>query len=58
MNKNQLEFTTILNDSFAQYERRIIAYIAENKDKYEGFARMITPGAYTDDEIYSRIAKP
>jgi len=56
MNKKQLEFTTILNDSFAQYERRIAAYIFANKEKYEGFARIITPGAYTDDEIYSRIA--
>lgn len=56
MNKKQLEFTTILNDAFAQYERRIAAYMFANKEKYEGYARVITPGAYTDDEIYSRIA--
>lgn len=55
MNKKQLEFTTILNDAFAQYERRIAQYMFENKEKYEGFARVITPGAYTDDEIFHRI---
>lgn len=56
MNKKQLEFTTILNDAFAQYERRIAAYMFANKEKYESFARIITPSSYTDAAIYSRIA--
>ena len=56
MTPKQLAFTTILNDAFAQYERRIASYMFENKEKYEGFARVITPGSYTDDEIFHRIA--
>lgn len=56
MNRKQLEFTTILNDVFAQYERRIAQYIFANKEKYEGFAHVITPGKYTDDEIFYRVA--
>lgn len=56
MKKAQLEFTTILNDAFAQYERRIVAYIFANKLKYEGFAQVITPDLTSPDAIYSRIA--
>lgn len=56
MKKPQLEFTTILNDAFAQYEKRIITYCANNRDKYLGFARILTPAVYTDDIIYQRIA--
>jgi thermostable 8-oxoguanine DNA glycosylase len=56
MNKKQLEFTTILNDAFTQYERRIASYMFDNKEAYEGFARVITPGSYTDDEIFYRVA--
>lgn len=55
MKRDQLEFSTILNDAFAQYERRIIAYIAKNRELYEGFARNITPSAYSNDDIYSRV---
>lgn len=56
MNKKQLEFTTVLNHAFGQYERKIFAYIAENREKYEGFARMITPTRVTSDILYERIA--
>src|SRR3990167_6856126 len=56
MKQKQLEFSTILNDVFAHYERKIALYMYHNKDKYEVFARAITPSAYSDEEIYSRIA--
>lgn len=56
MKKNQLEFTTIVNDAFASYERRIVAYMAENRDKYEVFARTIAPNLDADADIYARIA--
>jgi thermostable 8-oxoguanine DNA glycosylase len=56
MNKKQLEFTTILNDAFSQYEKRIASYMFANKEKYEGFARVITPARYTEDEIFHRVA--
>jgi thermostable 8-oxoguanine DNA glycosylase len=56
MKKTQLEFTTILNDAFAQYEKRIVAYVAANRSKYIAFAEGIAPKAFDDDEIYSRIA--
>lgn len=56
MKKPQLEFTTILNHAFAQYEKRIVNYIVNHKDTYLGMARFITPAVYDDDTIYSRIA--
>jgi thermostable 8-oxoguanine DNA glycosylase len=56
MKKTQLEFTTILNDAFAQYEKRIIGYMASNREKYEGFARFITPNLDIDADIFARIA--
>ena len=56
MKKNQLEFTTIINEAFASYERSIVAYIAVNRDKYEVFARTIAPNLESDAEVYARIA--
>jgi len=56
MKKTQLEFTTILNEEFAAREKRIVGYIVENRELYEGFARAITPASYTREVIYSRIA--
>ena len=56
MNKKQLEFTSILNDAFGQYERRISNYMKEKKDEYIMNATFITPGSYTDDEIFYRVA--
>jgi thermostable 8-oxoguanine DNA glycosylase len=60
MNKAQLEFTTIINHSFAEYEKRIVAYITkeEGKEKLKHlhFARMISPNLDSDADIYYRIA--
>lgn len=56
MKKNQLEFVSILNDAFAQYERRIATYIIANKAKYEVFAGAITPDLSKANDVYSRIA--
>lgn len=56
MKPQQLAFTTILNDAFAQYERQIVAYMAKNKSKYLSFAQFITPDYASDTAIYSRIA--
>lgn len=56
MKKNQLEFTSILNDAFAQYERQIVRFMAENKAVYEEFARAITPNLLKDSDVYSRVA--
>lgn len=56
MKKSQLEFTSILNEAFAQYEKRIVAYVVANKTKYEQFASAITPKEYSDDEIFTRVA--
>jgi thermostable 8-oxoguanine DNA glycosylase len=56
MKKAQLEFTTVLNDAFAQYEKRIVTYVTLNKELYSQFARDIAPKSFSDDEIYSRIA--
>ena len=56
MQKKQLEFTTIINEAFAQYERKIVAFMATNREKYEVFARAIAPNLESDSDIYSRIA--
>lgn len=56
MKRAQLEFTTILNEAFAVYEKRIVAYMTENREKYEGFARLIAPNLDDESAIYSRIA--
>jgi len=56
MQKKQLEFTTIINEAFAQYERKIVAFMATNREKYEVFARAIAPNLESDGDIYSRIA--
>jgi len=56
MKKTQLEFTTILNDAFTQYEKRIVAYIMANKTRYESFARNVAPITFSDDEIFARVA--
>lgn len=57
MKKAQLEFTTILNDAFAQYERKIFIFMATNREKYEGFARLnLEPKSHSRDEVLQRIA--
>jgi len=56
MNSSQLEFTTILNEAFTRYEKRLIAYMAAHKLEYEVYAEAITPLNYTQDVIYSRLA--
>jgi len=56
MNNKQLEFTTIINHAFSQYEKRIVTYMAAHKLQYEVYAQAITPSSYTAEEIFSRIA--
>jgi thermostable 8-oxoguanine DNA glycosylase len=56
MNNKQLEFTTIINHAFSQYEKRIVTYMATYKLQYEVYAQAITPSSYSDEEIFSRIA--
>ena len=56
MDNKQLAFSTILNDAFAQYERRIAHYCLNNKDKYVGMAKMITPDLSDKEAVYARIA--
>lgn len=56
MKKSQLEFTSILNDAFAGYEKRIIGYMAENRLLYEENGRQRTPNLRDGADIFSRIA--
>jgi len=45
-----------LDDAFAQYEKRIVAYMAAHKLEYEIYAMTITPCNYDRREIYYRVA--
>jgi thermostable 8-oxoguanine DNA glycosylase len=56
LKQKQLEFTTVINEAFAQYERKIVAYMAAHKLEYEMYANAITPSAYSNAEIFSRVA--
>ncbi len=56
MKKSQLEFVSILNDAFSQYEKRIAEYIHANREVYEANAKLITPSPDDADAIFARIA--
>ena len=56
MKNPQLTFTTILEDSFAQYERKILAYVEANHKRYTAFAEQITPSLTSKEQVYSRVA--
>lgn len=56
MKKDQLEFVSILNDAFSQYEKRIASYIVANRETYTANATFITPNYGDDSAIFARIA--
>lgn len=54
--EQQQAFETVLADSFRSHERRMVRYMVENRERYLGFARLITPNLSDPEQVYSRIA--
>lgn len=56
MKQSQLEFQTVLDQTFAAQERKFLRYIKDNVELYKGYATFITPSLNDPKQIFSRIA--
>jgi len=54
--QEQLEFSSIIADSFKSHEKRLLKYMTENLEEYRVSAAFITPSLDDKVAIFSRVA--
>ena len=52
----QLAFQSVLDDSFRERQRLIDRYCVENRERYQGFATLVTPSYMDWKAVWSRLA--